>query len=136
MLQRITLHLARTPSHPEGDNRDGYEIAAPLTEDGRLDAEQWRLERERCRVRRFRPGEPDRHGWLLHRAGGDGGATWLIDYDDSRRDDDEGTFKLDRHRITVGEYISVRGDDDDFIPFKVVSIRRIGTVSLALSGRP
>ncbi|MDR6870374.1 hypothetical protein J2Y55_001374 [Bosea sp. BE125] len=135
MLQRITLHLARTPSHTEGDSRDGYEIAAPLTDDGRLDAEQWRLERDRCRVRRFRPGKPDRHGWLLHRAGGDGGATWLIDYDNSRRDDDEGTFKLDRHRIAVGEYISVRGDDGDFVPFRVASIRKIGTVSLALSGR-
>lgn len=132
MLQRITLHLARTPSHPEGDSHDGYDITAPLTGEGRLDAEQWRLERERCRVRRFRLGEPDRHGWLVHRAGGDGGASWAIDYDDSTPDDDEATFKLDQHRIAVGEYISIRSDEGAFTPFKVAAIRQLGKLSHVL----
>jgi hypothetical protein len=71
MLQRISLHLGRTPAQPEGSSRDGYEITAPLDAEGRLVAQEWQASRDKCRVRRFRPGEPDRHGWLLHRAGGE-----------------------------------------------------------------
>ena len=74
MLHRITLHLGRTPTQPEGNARDGYEITAPLDAEGRLLAAEWHAAREKCRVRRFEPNEPDRHGWLLHRAGGEGGA--------------------------------------------------------------
>jgi hypothetical protein len=133
MLQRITLHLARTPTHPEGDRRDGYEIVAPLTEDGLLDAKQWHVVRDQCRVRRFQPGAPDHHGWLVHRAGGEGGATWLIDYDDSTSSDDETTFRLDRHRIIVGEYLSIGSDGGNFEPFRVGAIRNLATPSQAPS---
>jgi hypothetical protein len=123
MLQRITIQLGRTPDRPGGDARDGYEIIAPLTADGRLDAARWRQERDRCRVRRFRPGSRDRYGWLLHRAGGAGGARWAIDYDDQTPDDDEAFFRIDRHRIAVGEYIAVGDGGDDMAPFKIVSIK-------------
>lgn len=126
MLQRISLHLGRTASHPEGSDRDGYEITAPLDAEGRLDADEWRAEREKCRVRRFRPGEPDRHGWLLHRAGGDGGASWGVDYDDASAEDDEVGYKLDRHRFTIGEYVSIREQNGDFQPYRVVAIRPLG----------
>ena len=126
MLQRISLHLGRTASHPEGSSWDGYEITAPLDDDGRLVVGEWHRERDKCRVRRFRPGEPDRHGWLLHRAGGDGGASWGIDYDEASFEDDEIGYKLDRHRFTVGEYVSIREQDGDFQPYKVVAIRPAG----------
>lgn len=126
MLQRISLHLGRTASHPEGSSQDGYEITAPLDAQGRLVAEEWHGAREKCRVRRFRPGEPDRHGWLLHRAGGEGGASWGIDYDEASTDDDEVGYKLDRHRFTVDEYVSIREQDGDFLPYKVVAIRPAG----------
>ncbi|KPF70157.1 hypothetical protein IP69_09835 [Bosea sp. AAP35] len=126
MLQRITLHLGRTASHPEGDSRDGYEITAPLDADGRLVVEEWREARDRCRVRRFRTGAPDQHGWLLHRAGGEGGANWGIDYDDASSDDDEVGYKLDRHRFMIGEYVSIREQDDDFLPYRVVAIHPLG----------
>jgi hypothetical protein len=125
MLQRISLHLARPPAHPEGSSRDGYEITAPLDADGMLDAEAWHAERERCRVRRFRPGEPDRHGWLVHRAGGAGGASWMIDYDDASSEDDESGYKLDRHRFVAGEYVSIREQDGEFQPYRVVGIRAL-----------
>lgn len=122
MLLRVTLHLARTHDHPDGDEGDGYEIVAPLDGAGRLDASEWRLERDRCRVRRFQPGWRDRYGWLIHRAGGDGGARWVIDYDDRTSDDDETIFRLDRHRIVLDEYVAIGGQDDDMSPFSIVSV--------------
>lgn len=126
MLQRISLHLGRTAAHPEGSSQDGYEITAPLDAEGRLVASEWHGERDRCRVRRFRPGEPDRHGWLLHRAGGEGGASWGIDYDEASNEDDEVGYKLDRHHFTLGEYVSIREQDGEFQPYKVVGIHPAG----------
>lgn len=131
MLQRITLHLGRTAAHPEGSARDGYDIIAPVDAEGHLDAAAWRSERERCRVRRFRAGEPDRHGWLVHRSGGAGGAHWQIDYDDASSDDDESAFKLDRHLIAVGEYLSIRGADEAFEPFRIVAIHTLTKAAAA-----
>lgn len=131
MLQRISLHMGRTASQPDGDSRDGYEITAPLDADGRLVAEEWHGVRDKCRVRRFRPGEPDRHGWLLHRAGGEGGATWGIDYDDAASDDDEVGYKLDKHRFTIGEYISIREQEGDFKPYRIVAIHPVGKPAAA-----
>ena len=125
MLHRITLHLGRMPAQPEGNARDGYEITAPLDAEGRLLAEEWHAARDKCRVRRFAPNEPDRHGWLLHRACGEGGASWGIDYDDASSDDDEVGYKLDRHRFQLGEYVSIRDQDGDFRPYKVVALRAV-----------
>ena len=107
-LYRVTLTLARCPEFPDGSAGRGYEIVAPLGADGRIDAPLWRETRDRCRVRRFWTGEPDRHGRLVHRAGGEGGATWLIDYDDRRTDDDETGYRLGSHAFVVGEYVSIR----------------------------
>lgn len=72
MLQRITLHLGRSAAHPEGSARHGYDITAPLDAAGHIDVPAWRDVRDLCRVRRFWAGEPDQHGWLIHRAGGSG----------------------------------------------------------------
>lgn len=134
MLRRITLHLARSPGNPNGNPRDGYDISVPLDEEGRLEPEFWRVDRDRCRVRRFRPGERDRHGWLLHRAGGAGGARWVIDYDDSTDDDNEVVFKLDSHRIAVGEYLSIRTGSGELVPFHISTIRPLGRISLKMTG--
>lgn len=131
MLQRISLQLGRTASHPEGDARDGYEITAPLDAEGRLVVAEWREARDRCRVRRFQGGEPDLHGWLVHRAGGEGGASWGIDYDDTSSDDDEVGYKLDRHRFTIGEYVSIREQDGEFLPYRIVSIHPGGKPAAA-----
>jgi hypothetical protein len=111
-LHRVTLTLARCPDHPDGSAGRGYEIVAPLGPDGHLDAALWRETRDHCRVRRFWIGEPDRHGRLVHRAGGEGGATWLIDYDDRTTDDDEPGYRLGTHAFVRGEYVSIRESDD------------------------
>ncbi|GJD99243.1 hypothetical protein GMJLKIPL_1159 [Methylobacterium isbiliense] len=121
MLHRVTLTLARCPQHPEGSAGRGYEIIAPLGPDGQLDAALWREVRDRCRVRRFWTGEPDCHGRLVHRAGGAGGATWLIDYDDRTTEDDEPGYRLGTHAFVEGEYVSIRdAGDEAFHTFKVV----------------
>ena len=54
MLSKIRLELARDHGHPDGDAATGYEFAAPLNGDGKIDAEEWHRRRENCRVRRFR----------------------------------------------------------------------------------
>lgn len=121
MLHRVTLMLARCPQHPEGSARRGYEIVAPLGPDGQLDAALWREVRDRCRVRRFWSGEPDGHGRLVHRAGGAGGATWLIDYDDRTTEDDEPGYRMGTHAFVEGEYVSIRdAGDGAYHTFKVV----------------
>lgn len=107
-LTRVTLALARGPGHPDGDAAFGYDIIAPLNGDGRLDAEMWKANRAACTVRRFRTGEDDRFGMLVHVAGGADGARWVIDYDKARDDDDEAGYRLDRHLFRVGEYVTFR----------------------------
>jgi hypothetical protein len=125
MLQRITLHLARMHDFPEGSSACGYEITAPLGADGRLDAIAWCSERERCRVRRFWRGEPDQYGRLLHRRGGAGGATWVIDYDRDRDDDDEACHRLGTHVLSIGNYVSIRDADGLLKTFRVADLRPV-----------
>jgi hypothetical protein len=123
-LSRIILHLARSHDFPQGSDQHGYEIVAPITASGRLDAETWKDVRDRCAVRRFWGAERDRRGLLVHRAGGADGATWLIDYDRSTYADDEAGYRLGSHVFVEGEYVSIRDEDGDLHTFKVVSVRR------------
>ncbi|KQT50602.1 hypothetical protein ASG52_07295 [Methylobacterium sp. Leaf456] len=111
MLPHVTLTLTRGPDFPDGSVDRGYEIDAPLDAGGGLDPALWREMRDHCRVRRFWLGETNRDGRLVHRQGGFGGATWLIDYDDRTTDDDELGYRLDGHRFVEGEYVSIRDDD-------------------------
>jgi len=123
LLHHITLHLARSKEFPEGSARHGYEITAPLDETGRLDQDEWREKRAQCRVRRFWPGEPDRQGVLIHRAGGADGATWMIDYDLDRATDDEAGYRLGKHRFVPGEYVTIQDEDEKLHTFHVVAVR-------------
>jgi hypothetical protein len=122
VLSRIVLHMARNADFPEGSRQHGYEIIAPLDAGGHLDAEAWRSMRQRCRVRRFWAGEPGRHGLLVHRAGGAGGATWLIDYDQATEEDDEAAYRLGSHVLAKGEYVSIRDEHGVAHTFQVVRV--------------
>jgi hypothetical protein len=124
VLQRITLHLARTPEFPDGSAARGYEIVAPLDRTGHLDPLAWHDNRARCQVRRFWSGEPDRIGHLVHKAGGSGGATWAIDYDDAAGDSEEQGYHLNTHRFVEGEYVSIRDHKGEPVPFKVWALHR------------
>jgi hypothetical protein len=107
MLHRIMLRLARTPKFPNGSAGHGYDIVAPLDRNGRLDAEAWAKARAACTVEHFTAGAPTRQGRLIHRPGGRGGATWVIDYDAGRTGDDEAGFRLDVHRFVSDDFITL-----------------------------
>lgn len=116
-LMTIRLELGRTREFPEGDPRHGYEFVAPLDRHGHLDAADWRAEKDRCVVRSFRPGEEQRTGKLRHVGQG-----WRFDYVPNDPDDDEPLFKLDRHVIAPGLYLTVKEEDGEQRPFKIVSV--------------
>lgn len=128
MLHRITLHLARSKQFPEGSSRYGYEIAAPLDKQGHLDQEQWSDKRAYCRVRRFWAGEGERQGVLVHRSGGAGGATWMIDYNQGRSGDEEAGYRLHQHRFIEGEYVTIEDEDGKPHTFQVASVERAESV--------
>jgi hypothetical protein len=124
MLHHITLHLARSRQFPEGSSHHGYEITAPLDGQGHLDQEEWSERRAYCRVRRFWAGEGERHGILVHRPGGAGGATWMIDYEQGRLGDEEAGYRLNQHCFVEGEYVTIQDDDGKPHTFQVVSVGR------------
>ncbi len=110
-LKRIRLDLARDHDFPNGSHERGYDFIAPVDDQGHLNATEWRELRERCRVRRFWAGQPDEIGHLVHKRGGSQGATWAFDYNLKSGADDEPGFKLDQHRLTPGEYVSITEHD-------------------------
>lgn len=122
-LSAISLRLARCPEFPEGNPNDGYEIVAPIDAEGKLDTAAWHALRDHCRVRRLTPDGTTRHGRLVHRAGGAGGATWVFDYDDRTDADDEGGFRLDSHRMAPGEYLSIKDADGKLRTYAVLAVR-------------
>lgn len=118
MLKKIRLELARDHDYPEGSRNYGYEFAVPLDESGHIDVEAWHREREHCRVRRFRPGEKDDIGHVLHRPGG----SWAFHYDiDSDDEDDESGYRFANHAFVPGEYVSVK-EEGQLRTFRVVRV--------------
>jgi hypothetical protein len=120
-LKSIRLNLARTKEFPQGSDRHGYRLTAPLDADGHLDPEAWRKHRQHCRVVRFWAGEEDDIGHLIHRPGGSWGFTYDIDGDEG----DESGFKLSSHRFLPGEYVSIRDDDGELHTFVVVTVDNV-----------
>jgi hypothetical protein len=117
-LRHIRLQLAREPDHPEGDPLHGYDVLAPLTETGRLDASAWKRDPAACRVRRFRPGEDDANGHLARKPGGQ----WIFRYDRADEEAESG-FRFGDETFAPGEYVSIKEDDAKFHTFKVVSVK-------------
>lgn len=117
-LRHIRLELARDQDFPDGSVERGYEFYAPLTGDGHFDSEEWKQCKADCTVHRFWLGEGDERGHLIHRGGG-----WAFHYDDEPADEDEPLFKLDRHTLVQGEYVSVTEHDGVQRTFRVVSVR-------------
>ncbi len=118
-ISHIALELAREKGHPLGDRGHGYHLYLPLTPTGHIDADAFRRGRAMCRVRRFRPGEAERRGKIVHGPGG----RWVFDYDERTGHDDEVGFRLDEERFVPGEYVSIREDDGRLHTFQVVFVR-------------
>ena len=122
MLYKIRLELARCKDHPEGAHDIGYEFAAPLRPDHKIDGKAWEKERDHCRVVRFRPGEDDDIGHLVRKPGG----SWAFHYDiHSDEEGDESGYRFGDHVFRTGEYVSVR-EDDELMPYVVKRVLRVG----------
>jgi hypothetical protein len=120
-FQHVRLELAREREHPDGNGAHGYDILLPLLADGQIDGELARVHKSKCRVRRFRQGDRDKIG-LLHR--GPGGR-WTFDYDDKSPLDDEAGYRFGDERFILGEYVSIKEDDDDMHTFRVTRIEAL-----------
>lgn len=116
-LQTIVMRLARNPGFPEGDRDRGYTMVAPLTRDGLIDEAAWRDSKAECTVRAFAPGESAREGRLGRR-----GHNWFFDYERGETEDDEPVFKLEQHKFVVGEYVTIRDEDDTPLVYRVDSV--------------
>ncbi|MFT3728124.1 MAG: hypothetical protein QM759_09900 [Terricaulis sp.] len=120
-FRRIRLELAREHDHPEGDRRKGYVIIAPLTPKGAIDLDLFHEHRTECAVMRFAPDVESQEGFLRRRPGG----SWSFHYDLAEaQEDDDSLFKLDQHRFTPGEYVTVAEDDAPHT-YRVVSIEKL-----------
>lgn len=122
-LMNIRLELGRTGDHPQGDPRHGYEFVAPLDQGGHLDAGAWSDNRDRCAVRNFRPDGSQRQGLLKHLGRG-----WRFDYVPGIADD-QPFFRLDKHVIAPGQYVTITEEDGVERPFKVVAVAPAGVTS-------
>ena len=123
-LKWIRMELARDEDFPLGSRSRGYELVAPLDQDDRIDAEAWRANRDRCRVKRFWEGEPDEIGHLVRKAG----KQWAFHYDiGGDGDDDETGYRFSDHRFRPGEYVSIREHDEELRTFRVMAVRDLGS---------
>ena len=121
-LSKIRLELARDPDFPSGSPRHGYEFAAPLDADGKIDAAEWASLRDKCRVVRFWEGEEDEIGHLTRKPGG----SWAFHYDiNGDEDDDETGYRFSDHAFVPGEYVSIMEHDDVLRTFRVVRIAAV-----------
>ncbi|MBR9835222.1 MAG: hypothetical protein GYB42_08550 [Alphaproteobacteria bacterium] len=122
-LRRIVLRLARNPGFPEGDDKQGYVIVAPLDGEGQIDLEAWRANRQKCTVVRFHP-DPDEKadGWLTHR-----GDQWRFRYDEDDEGPDEPGYRLAEHDFRPGEYVTIahHGDTTESLTYIVTEVQRV-----------
>ena len=123
-MQKIRLELARDHDFPSGSSEHGYVLQAPLTAEGHIDPEEWKVNRQHCRVRRFWKGHSEETGHLIRKPGG----SWAFHYDiNGDPDDDETGYRFGTHVFKPGEYVSIREHDDHLRTFRVVTVT--GTAS-------
>ncbi len=116
---KVRMELAREKDFPEGSREFGYMFTLPLRDDGKIDPDLWHEHRDTCRVVKFRPGDKDEVGHLVRRPGG----SWAFRYDVSGDDDDEPGYRFGDESFVVGEYISVR-EDEDMHTYRIVSVEQ------------
>lgn len=118
-LKRVRLELARDHDHPAGSHQHGYDFIAPIDENGHIVAEEWKRLRDRCRVKRFAPGDQDSVGHIVRKPGG----SWAFHYDiHGEVDNDESGYRFDQHVFKLGEYVSIREHDGVLRTFRVMSV--------------
>lgn len=117
-MKQIRLELARDHEFPNGSRDRGYDLIAPLDENGRIDLASWKARRDKCRVRRFWAGY-DEVGHIVHKPGG----LWAFHYD-IRGDvkHDETGFRFEQHKFVPGEYVSIAEQDGQLRTFRVTAV--------------
>jgi len=122
-LKNIRLELARNQDFPQGSKQHGYAFTAPINEDGRIDAREWRAHRDECRVVRFWAGEDDEVGHLVRRTNG----MWAFHYDiQGDEEADECGYRFEHHVFKPGEYISINEQDGELRTFRVTRVNPFG----------
>lgn len=124
-ISHIILRLARSREFPEGSLRRGYDIRVALDAGGHIDVDAWRDHRTAYGVQHFWDDEPIKHGILVHRAGGAGGATWTIRYAGEDNADEDG-FRLGEHLLQRDEFVSIRDDEGIMQTYKVSDVKLTG----------
>lgn len=121
MPTQIIMRLARNPGFPDGDERYGYIIVAPLSSQGFLQPERWGENRAECTVEKFQPGEEnDADGLLTHR-----GSHWFIHYDEPDEGEDEPLYRLGDHRLAIGDYVTIHENGGADLTYRVTEHRDV-----------
>ena len=120
-LKRIVMRLARNEQHPDGDDRQGYVMVAPLDAHGKIDLEAWRQHKSACTVNRFHP-DPDEKadGLLTHR-----GDHWRFHYDEDHEGPDEAGYRLGDHEFRPGEYVTITFHGEAPLTYRVTEFDRV-----------
>ena len=119
LIKKIRLELARDHDFTNGSPAHGYEFTAPVDADGHILAEEWRANRNKCRVKRFWGNDPEEVGHVVRKPGG----AWAFHYDiNGDEDDDETGYRFASHKFEPGEYVSIMEHDDVLRTFRVVSV--------------
>jgi hypothetical protein len=110
-FRRVRLELAREPNNPEGDATTAYVLTMPLDEQDRLDVKTAQQHRDALTVVRMRHDAEPVRGVLQRRPGG----SWALHYEGSeaRPEDDDPAYRLEQHRFTVGEYVTIMEEDGE-----------------------
>ena len=117
-MKQIRMELARDPEFPQGSRLHGYTLVAPLDNMDRIDAAEWKANREKCRVTRFWGSDEHEVGHLVRKPGG----AWAFHYDiHGNEDDDETGYRFGDERFRPGEYVSIREQDGEMRTFRVVT---------------
>ena len=117
-ISQIMLELAREPDHPLGSRDHNYHLYLPLTPDGCVDVDSITGREERCRVRRFRPGECERRGRIQPAPRGG----WLLSFE-GKGGTSELSFPGGRGVLVPGEHVRIREEDGRTHSFEVICVR-------------
>jgi len=117
-MKHIRMELARDQGFPQGSREHGYILMAPLDNMDRIDAAEWKANREKCRVTRFWGSDEHEIGHLVRKPGG----AWAFHYDiHGNEDDDETGYRFGDERFRPGEYVSIREQDGEMRTFRVIT---------------
>ncbi|MBB3971379.1 hypothetical protein [Hansschlegelia beijingensis] len=124
-MKRVLLHLVHGGGQLHPSRRHGYDIVAPLDEDGRLNTDLWRSHWAYCRVIRFWGDSPSMAGMLRYRPAALEEEGWFLDFDPNSKDDDQFGYRLDIRKFMPGGYLSLHDRHDDVCKFQIVNVSEL-----------